>query len=152
VKDPVFDYLGTIYLDALDSAQFASTSEYKNELIIKLSSLRSDIIRAMRTALSKQQSHPLSLLNPAFAASTVIGLLCALIGGAFFFSINFRYYWVDNKSDMQFWVALASLICGTLGGALTFASFELIRRPRTRYSSFANQLDRLRLERDRMMH
>jgi hypothetical protein len=140
VKDATFDYLGTLYLDALDGAQTAFYQRPEGPAIFgRYSRLRSDLIRTIRAHLSSWRRAPLYLITRVLF--TVFGATC----GAALVFLGLVYF----ARDLPFF--LTSVLVSTLvvfGGAVSGVIFWLLREamdaPQWRYRRFVREINSLR--------
>jgi len=134
VKDATFDYLGSIYLDALDSLQLQELN-LNQPISRKYFLLRSDLIRTMRSQLSIRRSLFLDLRSPLIK-SVPFGIAAAIYAGAVIIS-SFPFRSLFEA------VALAALV-GVVVSGVSFVIFEAFARPERKYRAFAKRLDELR--------
>ena len=150
VKDATFDYLGSVYLDALDSAQrlylrigygpISSLNDRVSSLLDEYSSLRSDLIRTMRAQLSSWQRSSYSLLRPELL-SVAVGIVGVIAGWAVLVVLA-------NKGGLFISDILGLTIalgCGVLSGVGFLILLDIYRRPQHQYRRFTRVLDYLRL-------
>jgi len=130
VKDATFDYLGSIYLDALDGPEsIVSSSKY--------SSLRLDLIRTMRNHLSVRRSPFFDLRSPLLQ-SISIGIIAATYVGVYLFTLRIG-------PGMEFYQASTlTALAGIVAAGASFILLETLARPERKYRAFARRLDELR--------
>jgi hypothetical protein len=136
VKDSTFDYLGNVYLDALDSVKLAMPFEVRDPpIIVAYTKFRSDLILTMRGALSGQ-ARSRFVLNPFFC-SGFVGLFAAVC----ILSIPSvrAFYNLSGEYIAAFGLVLTGIIAG-----IVYLPFDLLFRPSRRYRYLAWRLERLR--------
>jgi hypothetical protein len=138
VRSQPFDYLGNIYLDALDSVRFLDISG-NYELMRQFSALRSDIIRSMRTALSPPASAALLSRLAAAAAFVVAAVpVTFLVWGNIW-----RFAKIEDPSAFL-WALLAGAFAGAIAWYLALVVFQFLAAPQRHFSFFISELDDLR--------
>jgi hypothetical protein len=143
VKDATFDYLGSIYLDTLDSLQLSGLNNVydtiSDQIMDEYTLLRSDLIREMRNKLSSWHRPYLDVRSP-LVSSVLIGVTFGLLVGALVFSYFMRY---SESLAGNLGGILGSIAGITAGGVWLFFS-ESMARPDRRYEYFAVKLNDLR--------
>jgi hypothetical protein len=144
VKDAAFDYLGGIYLDALDSVQLSRESTRSDHFESSGDSyalLRSDLIRTMRGKLSSWQRRDRKLVT-----SVVVGVLLGVltVGATTMFLVSLQPRWLDSWTQVYLLSFFAGSFVGMLSGMSSYYYLELRGRPERHFESFAWRLSALR--------
>ena len=148
VKDAAFDYLGGIYLDALDSVQLSPESPRNGDvrsLGDSYASLRSDLIRTMRGKLSSWQRRDRKLVT-----SVVVGVLLGLLTAGATPVFLFSFQSISKLLLLESWTQLylisffAGLFVGILSGLCSYFYLEILGQPERHFHSFARRLSVLR--------
>jgi hypothetical protein len=157
VKDPVFDFLGSLYLDALDLERIYLPAIYwpsddPTSPLGELHSIRGEIVREMRIYLTRQHSQGTSrrfIVKVQSAIAAMVALVAA------HYAIAFSRYQNQHGRDYVLTLSdyLVSLTPGTallvvviaaVVGLSVFAALESLARPEIRYRKLRGELKRAR--------
>ncbi|HEX8063988.1 MAG TPA: hypothetical protein VF535_12320 [Allosphingosinicella sp.] len=138
VKNDDFDYLGNMYLDALDIQGLLSIQAVSDPHTIynRITDLRSRLIAVMRRAITT----PSSQLTNSVSFRGIISVGAAVSTAAAFYAMGvFTPFYMAQIELM-----LASLVIGLLTAGFIFLYIELLMRPSFRFGGLRREIDRIR--------
>ncbi|HEX8364627.1 MAG TPA: hypothetical protein VF603_05015 [Allosphingosinicella sp.] len=164
VKDQNFDFLGSLYLEGLDLERLhlpaISASEHPADALADLRATRGDIVREMRTYLTRQHSQSTSRRFVVIIQAAIGGMM-ALVAAHYAVAMA-RYqearaafigdYGISAGApsfsaylnSLSPGTALLELVIGAVVGLTIFAVLEMLNRPEIRYRKLRFRLRKVR--------
>lgn len=148
IKDMSFDYLGSLYLDALDILRSASVGKisgpFIDDRIDELNAFRLSLLTAMRTELTSNRaksSPAISIGSIPLTREIILGA-CA---GLAVFAYVFAFFAFESMPErLQLYEFPISVFSGLLGAAFAISFINQRSRPERRYVRFYVRIARIR--------